>query len=102
MADSVFKVTAELYITGRITYIEEKPDPRIYLDTDDFNLGAVLISASPDQLAEAKKNRPYKQQQVHVPIKQNAETGAYDTKTSPSPSQSSFLVPRASPVMNTS
>ena len=95
-------VDAELYLTGRITNIGGKTTSNIHLDTDEFNLGSVIINASRKQLAEDEKNRLYKKQQVHVRIKQNAETGAYDTKTSPSPSQSSFLVPRASPVMNTS
>ena len=81
MADKIdFKVNAELYLSGRIFFVEEGSNPRIHLHTKDFNLGAVLINISQEQLAE-EENRLYEQQQVYIRVKQNVETGAYDSRS---------------------
>ncbi len=75
-------VDAELYLNGKITNIGGKSNPNIHLDTDDYDLRTVIISATEQQLASDDKNRLYKTQQVRVSIKQNIETGQYDPRSS--------------------
>lgn len=74
-------VDAELYLRGLITDIGGKTKPNIHLETDAYNLGKVLIYARREQLAEEEKNRLYKEQEIHIRIKQNALTGEYDPGT---------------------
>lgn len=74
-------VDAELYITGKITSIGGKTNPNIHIDTQDHGLGGLIVSASEAVLGEDDKNRLYKEQQVRIRLKQNAETGEFDPKS---------------------
>lgn len=74
-------VDAELFLTGKITNIGGKANPNIHLDTNDYQLRTVIISATEAQLASDDKNRLYKTQQLRVSIKQDLETGQYDPRS---------------------
>lgn len=74
-------VGAELYISGKITNLGGKTNPNIHLETADFDLGTLIISAPEHKLAQDDRNRLYKNQQVHIRIKQNLDTGVFDPKS---------------------
>lgn len=74
-------VDAELFLTGKITNVGGKANPNIHLDTSDYQLRTVIISATEQQLASDDRNRLYKRQQLRVRIKQDVESGQYDPRS---------------------
>lgn len=74
-------VGAERYITGIVTNIGGKTQPNVHIDTDDPQLGTLIVKTSEALLAEDRKNRLYKPQQLRISIRQNLASGAYDLKS---------------------
>lgn len=72
-------VNAELYVTGTVINIGGKVNSNIHLDTKE--LGTLIVDAPREWLQEDPKNRLYKDQHLHISIRQNVETGEYDTKS---------------------
>jgi hypothetical protein len=74
-------VDAEIYIRGKVTNAGGIGQPNIHIQTDDVNLGTLLVDTTEEQLSGDEKNRLYKPVTMRISIKENAETGEYDLKS---------------------
>lgn len=74
-------VESERYITGIVTNIGGKTQPNVHIDTDDPQLGTLIVKAPEALLSADDKNRLYKRQQLRISIRQHLASGAYDTKS---------------------
>lgn len=74
-------VDSEIYIRGKVTNAGGIGKPNIHVQTDDVNLGTLLVDTTEEQLSSDEKNRLYKPITMRVSIKEDVQTGEYDLKS---------------------